>query len=156
MELLKIYCIFLYYLKVFLFLYPVKWLFEERERAQWFMQHLLIKSYDQNLFDSYSQWSPSSKVGQNLALMIREKSMFGAPISYSNELHTLVSVAFSVLSSVQSEMAKIRAVFVISLRRNIILRNWPNDFNFPPHRLYWNKNLQIERFYACFLKRNKI
>ena len=40
-------------------------------------------------------------MSENLALMIiGEKRTFGAPINYSNELHTAVSVAFSVPYSV--------------------------------------------------------
>ena len=46
-------------------------------------------------------------MSQNLALVIiGEKPMFGTPIIFSNELHTAVSVAFSVPSSVQIKMTK--------------------------------------------------
>ena len=45
-------------------------------------------------------------MSQNFALVIiGEKPTFGAPIKYSNELHTAVSVAFCVPSSMLSEMA---------------------------------------------------
>ena len=45
----------------------------------------------------------SSKVSQNLVLMIiGEKSTFEAPINYSNDLNTAVSVAFSIPSPVPS------------------------------------------------------
>ena len=48
-----------------------------------------------------------TKVSQYLALVIiGEKSTFGAPINFSNEMHTAISVAFSVPSSVQSKMVK--------------------------------------------------
>ena len=45
-------------------------------------------------------------MSQNLTLVIiGEKPTFGALINFSNELHTAVSVSFSVPSSVASRMA---------------------------------------------------
>ena len=40
--------------------------------------------------------------------------MFGVPIKYSNELHTVVSVEFSVPSSVQSEMTNTAIIYSLT------------------------------------------
>ena len=40
--------------------------------------------------------------------IIGEKPMFRAPINYSSELHTAVSVALSIPSSVSGKLRKVR------------------------------------------------
>ena len=40
--------------------------------------------------------------------------MFGTPVNYSYELHTAVSVAFSVSSSVQSEIANTALIYTLT------------------------------------------
>ena len=47
-------------------------------------------------------------------VIIGEKRTFGVAINFLNELHTAVSVAFSVPSSVQSEMANIALIYSLT------------------------------------------
>ena len=54
-------------------------------------------------------------MSQNFALVIiREKTIFGAPINFSNELHTAVSVAFNVPSSVQRKMTSTALIYSLT------------------------------------------
>ena len=46
--------------------------------------------------------------------LIGEKPTLEAPMKFSNKLHTAVSVAFSVLSSVQSEMANTALIYSLT------------------------------------------
>ena len=54
-------------------------------------------------------------MSQNLALVIiREKPTLGGPTNFSNDLHTAVSVAFSLPSSLKSEMANTALIYSLT------------------------------------------
>ena len=56
-----------------------------------------------------------NKVNQNFSHMkIGEKSTFEASINYVIELHTAVSIAFSVSSSVESEMVNTALIYSLA------------------------------------------
>ena len=48
---------------------------------------------------------------QQYNFVIGEKPTFGEPINFSNELYAAISVVFSVLSSVQSEVANTALIY---------------------------------------------
>ena len=81
--------------------------------------------HDEHAKLSWKSVKKLNKVSQNFVLVIiGDKSMFGAPINFSNELHTPVSVAFNIPSSVHSEMENTALIYSLTADPTERGRNW--------------------------------